>query len=101
MVGGEYAARAERAHHLADAHRRDIRARLVHPPPHGGIEGYVEHLYEDLAVAWLGHGLLGVGPVVVLGQPGGARGEPELMVCAIHGTFLVGGGLAARGNLYG
>ena len=54
IVGGEHFACGERAHHLADADRRDVGAGVVHPAAHRGVERDQARLHERLARARLG-----------------------------------------------
>ncbi len=53
------------AKHLAQLHRWDVRADVVHPPAHRRIERQIDHLDHDLAVAGLAHGRRHLGPVAV------------------------------------
>ena len=71
-------------HHLADADGRDIGPALVHPAPHRGVERNIENFDEELAIARLGHRLLGQVPVGPLGKADRPSGEPELTVDGSH-----------------
>ncbi len=84
MPGVDHLAATAGAHHLADADRRDVGAAVVHPSPHRRVQRQVLDLDQHLAVARLGHGLLGVVPVSRLGQADRARSETDLAVDGIH-----------------
>ena len=75
-----HASGAGRAHHLADADRRNVRAAFVHPAAHRGIEREVQDLHEHLAFARLGNGLGRELPVAAFRHPDGTGGKPELPV---------------------
>src|SRR5262249_34971852 len=55
IVGGDDAATPERAHDLAQLHRWHVRAHVVHPAAHGGIERQIFGLDEHLTGAGHGH----------------------------------------------
>ncbi|CAM5589776.1 hypothetical protein SSTU70S_05079 [Stutzerimonas stutzeri] len=88
MLRGDHLADAERAHHLAEAHRRDVRLALVHPAAHGWIDGQVFDLHQN----FVGAGLAGVG----LGKPEGVArrradrplGQQVLLIEHVEQAFV-------------
>ena len=85
MPGFEHFTDTARAHHFADAHRRDVRLHVVHPAAHCGIEREVRDLHEHFAFVRRAHGLFGVVPVAALRQADGPGCKAELMIECRHG----------------
>ena len=84
MPGGDHLAGAERPHDLADAHRRDVGASVVHPAAHGRVQREVAHLHHDLALPGIGDRLLDIAPVTRLGETHRACGKLVLVVHCVH-----------------
>jgi hypothetical protein len=75
------------SHNVADPDRLNVRAALIHPAAHGGIQRYVLALDYQLARAGIGHGLFRELPVSTFGQTNRSGGKAKLTVCW-HGEYL-------------
>jgi hypothetical protein len=87
MFRGDDATDGAGSHHLTEADGRDIGPTLVHPAPHRGVERNIENFDQELAIARLGHRLVGQVPVGPLGKADRPGGEPELTVDGGHDGF--------------
>ncbi|MOA28634.1 hypothetical protein D3C78_1495880 [compost metagenome] len=61
---GDHFAHAQRAHHLAKPHWRDIGLAFVHPAAHGWVQGQIQISHQHLTFAGFAHRYLFEGEVV-------------------------------------
>jgi len=96
MPRGDHLAGTAGAHQVADLDRGDVRATLVHPSPHRGVQRHVADLHQHLALTGLADGLLSQLPIARLRKANRSRGEPDLVIDVIQGCSSVIWGLGGR-----
>ena len=80
VVGRNHFAYAQRAHDLADTHRRDVGLAFIHPATHGRVEGQVFVVHQHLPILGRAHRHFLVGEGFPRGCADRAFGEQELAV---------------------
>lgn len=89
VLRNQHLADAERTHHLADPHRRDVGAGVVHPAAHRRVQRQVLVLHQDLALGRFAERGFDETEGVAAGQPAGTLGQLVLPIdLGGHGRAL-------------
>jgi hypothetical protein len=81
----DHTAQTERAHHLADGHRRQVLRDVAHPHAVGRIHRQVQHANQHLAFFQLGHRLFDEVEIIALHEPFRAGFQAKLAIDRGHG----------------
>jgi len=86
-----HAAQAERTHHLADCHRRQVLRDVAHPHAVGRVHRDIQHAHQHFAVLQRGHGLFDQVEIFACDQAFGAGLEAQLAIELGHAVHRARG----------